>query len=173
LDPEDPFGYQVLLILNRLLGNHNKALSLAEKAVSLAPNDYLAVGNLAIALLYMDEVARALETFEHAKRLAPIFPKWFQRLYGFALHLADRKDQAIAVLEELARQEPEWSEGLAQLAAAYVSAGRVDAAQATTKKILEQDPGYTASRHPTAQLLSDTGRAAWFRDLLLKAGLPE
>jgi adenylate cyclase len=173
MDPEEIFGYEALRGLNLLRGNYSKALSLAEKAATLAPNDVSAVGTLAAQLTFMGEAERAVEVFERAVRLGPIVQKPYQRIFGIALHLAGRTDHAITVLEALARQEPEWAEGLAQLAAAYADAGRIDAAQATTNKILERDPRYTASRYLALVLFQDAKHTEWLRALLLKAGLPD
>jgi tetratricopeptide (TPR) repeat protein len=173
MGPEEPFGYFALRGLNLLLGNHGKALSYIEKAVSLSPNDQSAVSILAATLTTMGEAGRAVEVFERAVRLGPIVQKNYQRVFGIALQLTGRTDRAVTVLEALARQEPEWSEGLAQLAAAYADAGRVDAAQATAKKILERDPNYTASRYLALVHFQNVERTEWLRALLVKAGLPE
>ena len=173
MDPEEPAGYMALRGFNLLLGKPDKALSLVEKAVSLTPNDFVAVGLLAATLAYMDQAPRALQIFDRARRLAPVFPKWFHRMYGLALHLAGRTDQAIAVFEDLARQEPAWSQGLAQLAASYASAGRIDAAKATAKEILDSDPTYTVSRELELVGFPSEQRTEWLRALLVEAGLPE
>jgi TolB-like protein/Tfp pilus assembly protein PilF len=173
MDPEDPLGYIVLRVLNVLLGNHDKALALIEKAVSLAPGDHMAVCNLGNQLIWMEKADKAVATFERGMRLAPIVPRFFQRYYGLALQIIGHTDRAVVVLEKLARHEPEYLEGLGQLAAAYVSAGQVDAAQATIKKILEQDPAYTASDYLAAVFFQNAERTEWLRKLLIKAGLPE
>lgn len=173
MDPEEPAGYMALRGFNLLLGKPDKALSLVQKAVSLTPNDFAVVGLLAATLAYMDEAPRALQAFDRARRLAPVFPRWFHRMYGLALHLADRTDQAIAVFEDLARQEPQWSLGLAQLAASYASVGRIDAAKATTKEILDSDPTYTVSRELALVGFPSEHRMEWLRALLVRAGLPE
>lgn len=172
MDPNEPYSYVVLRGINTLLGNHDEALALIEKAISLAPNDQFVVGIFASQFLWMDDAARAIEVFERAERLGPIFARWHQRLYGLALNLAGRTDKAIAVLEKLAREEPEWSLGLAELAAAYVSVGRTSDAQTTIKKVLEQDPTYTASRHSLDYLFIHNGLAACLRNRLVEAGLP-
>lgn len=173
MDPEDPGGYLVLRGLSLLQGKPRRALALAEKAVSLAPNDYAAVGLLAATLTYLDEAPRALKVFERATRLAPTLPRWFYRMQGMAYHLAGRTEPALETLEALARREPDWCQGLAQLAAAYVSAGRQAAAEAATQRILELDPTYSAARELALVSFPGKRRTAWLRRLLIRAGLPE
>jgi tetratricopeptide (TPR) repeat protein len=99
--------------------------------------------------------------------------KMHRRLFGLAHQLAGRTDRAIAILEKLERAEPEWPNGLAQLAAAYADSGRVDTAQGTTKKILELDPSYTASGYLSIVHFMNPERIEWLRVLLVKAGLPK
>ena len=173
IDPDNSLPYQALRNFYMVLGNQEKALSLAEKAAALAPNDPQAVGILAATLLYMDETAQAIAAFERAARLTPSMFRDLLRLHGLALHLVGNIDHAVAVLETLARQYPEWSDGLAQLAVAYQSAGRVDEAQATVQQILERDPGYRASHHLAPLRFRNQDRINWLQEQLIEAGLPK
>jgi hypothetical protein len=54
-----------------------------------------------------------------------------------------------------------------------VSAGRINAAQATVREILEQDPAYSVSDYLAATFFQNSERTEWLRTLLFKAGLPE
>ena len=173
LNPEDPFGYSILRVLNALYGNHEKALSFAKMSVSLAPNDQVAVANLGAQLIWMDETKRAVETFARAMRLAPIAPNWMLRNYGLALLVAGQIDRAIAMLKELTRREPSYHMGCALYAAAQAKAGQIDAAKATTANILDQDPSFTVSDFLVAVFFRNAERTEWLRGLLVEAGLPE
>ena len=173
MDPQEPFTYMALRGLNVLLGQYDKALAFIEKGVTFAPNDHLANATLACQLAYMDETDRAIQLFQRVFQLAPTPHKLYQRIFGVALQMAGRTDQAIAVFEDLVRKEPGWLEGHAQLAAAYADAGRDDKAQATAQKILQQDLAYTASRNLALLHFQNPGRTEWMRALLVKAGLPE
>jgi len=174
MDPDDPFGYVMLRLFKVLVGEYDEALSLIEKAVSLAPNDPMALGNLGAQLIWMDNVEQAIEALERVMRLAPIAPTFHQRYYGLALQITGQTERAVGVLEKLAKYAPDYLEGLVQLAAAYVSAGRIDAAQATVGKIQVQDPTYTTSDYLTSAIyFQNPQRTNWLRELLVKAGLPE
>jgi len=173
LNPEDPFGYSILRVLNALCGNHEKALSLAKKAVSLAPNDQVSLANLGAQLIWMDEAKRAIETFAHAMRSAPIAPNWMLRNYGLALLVDGQTDHAIAVLKDLAQREPSYLMGGALYAAALARTGRIDAAKATTASILDQDPSFTVSHFLVVIFFRNPERTEWLRNLLIQAGLPE
>jgi len=173
IDPEESFAYQALRGLNLLLANHDKALSLAIKAAELTPNDQLAIGALAVTRLFMDEIAAAIETFERVIRLGPTVPRQFQRTFGLALLCANNTNRAISTLEKLAHQEPEWADGLTQLAAAYVGAGRLGEAASTVRQIMVCDPTYTVSSYLSVIHFKNPARTEWLRDLLSQAGLPE
>jgi len=173
MDPGDPFGYVMLRLFKMLVGDYDEALKLIEKAVSIAPNDSMALGNLGSHLIWMDQIDKAIKALERVRRMAPIAPTFHQRYYGLALHIAGQMDRAVAVLEKLADYAPDYLEGLTQLAATYVSAGRIDSAQATVRKILAQDPAYTISDYLAAAIyFQDPKRTEWLRTLLVKAGLP-
>ena len=172
MDPNEAFGYQALRSLNLLLGNYDEALKFAKMSASLAPNDMLAVGTLAVTLMFMDEPAEALETFERAMSLTPNVPRFYLRWYGFALHLAGDTERAISVLEELTRNEPDWADGLTQLAAVYETAGRHEDAKNVVATILKRDRGYTASRYLALTHFANKDRTDWMQGLLISAGLP-
>ncbi len=173
MSPQDALGYIALKGMNVLLGNYDKALNLIEKAVSLEPNNYIALGNLASQHLWMNECKKSVEVYERAIRLTPIFRKIMLRGYGLALLLADRTDRAVDVLERLVQRDAEWLEAKALLAAAYVGNGQPDAAQTTTKRILEQDPNYTAFRCLGTFSFRDREPVERIRNLMIESGLPE
>jgi len=173
MDPEESFGYQALRGLNLLLGKHDEALTFAKKAVELAPNDQLANGALAATRMFREEFAAAIETFERVMRLGPSVNRMFRRGFGLTLLCAHQTDRAVLILEKLARQEPEWTEGLVQLAATYASVGRLEEASSTVEKILSCDPTYTTSRYLGLLQFKSPKRNEWIRELLIKAGLPE
>jgi tetratricopeptide (TPR) repeat protein len=123
--------------------------------------------------MFMDESARALETFERVMRLGPIVPRFYRRWYGLALQLAGQVARAITVLEDLARSEPDWIDGLAQLAAGYEAADRHEDAESVVENILERDPTYRTSRFLALTHFRDKGRTTEIQRLLIGAGLPE
>ena len=173
MDPKDPFGYVMLKLFNVLLGNHDEALAYSRKAISIAPNDPMALGNLGAQMIWIDEADRAVEIFERLFASTPIVPSFHHRHFGVALQVLGDTDRAVSVLENLVQNEPRYIEGLVQLAAAYMGVGRLDSALATVRKIRNQNPAYTASDYVSMAVpFRDPEKTEWLRSLLIKAGLP-
>ena len=61
----------------------------------------------------------------------------------------------------------------ARLAAVSVDLDRMDEARAAADEAMRLNPKLTASRYMKSYSLHDPARDAWYKDLLLRAGLPE
>ena len=61
----------------------------------------------------------------------------------------------------------------ARLAAVYVDLGRMDEAQAAADEAIRLNPKFTASQYMKSYSLHNPARDAWYKDLLVQAGLPE
>ncbi|MEE8504619.1 MAG: hypothetical protein V3S40_00185 [Kiloniellales bacterium] len=61
----------------------------------------------------------------------------------------------------------------ARLAAVYLDLDRVGEAKAAVQNVLRLDPGFTVTKYPKAWRLHDPAINTWYRDLMLRAGLPE
>ncbi len=171
--PNDPVGYMALGNLYFLLGEAEDGIKVRRKAIELAPNAFSTVGGLAIRLSEHGYEHEAVELFERAIRLSPKHPWWVPFGYGLALHLVGRKDEAAAIYKKAVGISPRSAPIYARLAAVNVDLGRMDEARAAAKEVARLDPKLTSNLYMKSYSLHDPDRDRWYRDLLLRAGLPE
>jgi predicted Zn-dependent protease len=159
-----------------LIGQPKRAIEARRKAIKVAPNDFAAVGGLAYRLKsFVGKEQEAVELSERAIRLSPKHPWWVSMNYGAALHLVGRKEEAVAALKRAIDQKPRNAGPQAFLAAVYADLGRMDEAKAAAKEVKRLDSKQTASRFTKLVFdpVHDPKRDAWYKALLLQAGLPE
>ena len=174
MDPNEPTGYMQLGNLLFLIDQPKRAIEARRKAIKLAPNDFAVLGGLATRLKNLaGREQEAVELFERAIRLSPKHPWWIPSGYGFALHMVGRKEEAVAALKRAIDQKPRSASSQVRLAAVYADLGRMNEAKAAAKKVKLLNPKMTASRYVKINLRHGPKRDAWYKDLLLRAGLPE
>ncbi len=131
------------------------------------------VAGMAMRIKDFGQEQEAIELFERAMRLSPRHPWWVPFGYGLALHLAGRNEDAVRTYKQAINLGANNARTYARLAAVYVDMGRMDDAQAAVEQALRLEPNYTARDYEKAYPLQDSKRNAWYKDLLLRAGLPE
>ena len=80
---------------------------------------------------------------------------------------------AAEAYKDAIRIKPKRANLYVRLAAVYVDLDRLDEAEAAVQNALRMDPGYTAAKYQKRWGLQHPEQNAWYRDLLLRAGLPE
>jgi adenylate cyclase len=173
MDPKDPLGYHALGNLYALSGQGERAIELRRKAVELAPNDFNAVAGLATRLKDFGGEQEAIQLFERAMRLSPKHPWWVLHGYGVALHLAGRKEDALAALNKAIAYQPGSELPYAFLAAVYAEMDRMDEARKAAREVIRLNPNFSAVRFMKSHTLHDSARDARFVELLRRAGLPQ
>jgi adenylate cyclase len=114
-----------------------------------------------------------VDLFERAIRLSPKHPFWVPASYGFALHMVGRKEEAVAAFKKAINQNPRKATSQVRLAAVYADLGRMDEAKAAAKEVKRLNPKMTASYLMKISPIQNPVRNAWYKALLLRAGLPE
>jgi TolB-like protein/class 3 adenylate cyclase/Flp pilus assembly protein TadD len=173
IDPNSPLGQYALGNMYFLTNQPERGTELQRKAIELAPNDFSMVAGMAMRIKDFGQEKEAIELFEHAMRLSPKHPWWVPFGYGLALHLVGRKENAVQTYKKAIDLGAKNARTYARLAAVYVNMGRVDDAKATIEEALRLQPNYTVSNYEKAYPLHDPERNAWYKDLLLRSGLPE
>jgi tetratricopeptide (TPR) repeat protein len=171
--PNEPIGYQALGTLYFLINEPERGIELRQKAIDLAPNDFGTIVGLAMRIKDFGQEQEAVELFERALRLSPKHPWFVDFGYGLALHLVGRKEEAAENYKKAIGLSPKSAQIHARLAAVYVDLGRMDEARAAAAEAARLDPKLTASRYMESYSLHDPARDAWYKDLLVQAGLPE
>ncbi|MGA8260707.1 MAG: hypothetical protein WB783_10885 [Arenicellales bacterium] len=152
-------------------GRVDEGLRLGERAIEIAPSDSFALSDFAFNLPRAGEVARSLAYFARARKVRPV-PGYELMNEAFVLHLAGRREQAIDLLKECG-QVCDMPLVPVRLAAAYFEAGRAKDAREKIEEVLARQPDATIGEYTTDLPFPDRQRAAWYRDLLRSAGLPE
>lgn len=173
IDPNGPLGHYALGNMYFLTNQPERGTELQRKAIELAPNDFNMVAGMAMRIKDFGQERGAIELFENAMRLSPKHPWWVPFGYGLALHLVGRKEDAVQTYKKAIDLGAKNARTYARLAAVYVDMGRMDDAKAAVEEALRLEPNYTVGKYEEAYPLHGLERSAWYKDLLLRAGLPE
>jgi adenylate cyclase len=172
LDSNDSLGPHVLGNMYFLIDQPQRGIELQRRAIELTPNDFGVVAGMAMRIKDFGQEREAIELFEHAMRLSPKHPWWVPFGYGLALHLAGNKEEAVQAYLKTIDLGANNARTYARLAAVYADLNRMDEAKAAIQEGLRLEPNYTTRKYEKAYPLHDPKRNAWYRSLLLRAGLP-
>ncbi len=173
IDPKEPFCYIHLADIYLIKGEHDRALAHAEKAVDLAPSYSSSIGALAWQSFWVGEFQRCVNAFARMKRLNPHYPAAYLGVEGGALLFLGRHHDAITTLKEAIRRMPTNWMAHARLVATYADSDRMEDAKSAAAELLKTRPNFTVGNFMKTQPFKKKEHKKWFRDLLLKAGLPE
>ena len=154
------------------LGDYEGAIEIADRAVALNPNSFLAWNYRGWVYRVAGLPEDALPSFERAFRISPVDPLLYQTLtgMGYALINLGRLDEAIVAGKKAQRQNSSFSPTYRCLASAFAHLGQDAEASKAAARLLEVDPAFTISSwiarggQSTSKLLIEG---------LRKAGLPE
>jgi adenylate cyclase len=183
-------------------GSYQKALDLAYKAVALDPRDGRMHQFLGFVLLYgrkFDEAAaeyeealkanpndadllcESTEFYKHvgrpeegirrakeAMRLNPYYPHWYLWLLGSAQYISHDYEGAVETLKKMSP----IGEARKILAASLAQLGRMEEARAETKKVLKDNPLFSASYIVSTYPFLHEKDRQHFLEGYIKAGLP-
>ena len=155
-----------------IIGDCESAIEMADRAVALNPNSYIACNCRGWVYKTEGLQEEAIRSFERAVRMSPVGPLLHQSLagMGYAFIELGRFDEAIMAAKKAQRQNPSYSPAYRCLASGFAHLGRNVEAREAAARMLELDPAFTISawiargRQSHAKLLIEG---------LRKAGLPE
>ena len=155
-----------------MVGDPEGSIELADRAVALNPNSFLAWTNRGWVYQSAGLPEEALASFERAIRVSPVDPLLHQTLtgMGYALIELGRFDEAFAAGKKSQRQNPSFQITYRCLASTLAHLGRDAEARDAAARLLQIDPAFTISAwiarggQTNAKLLIEG---------LRKAGLPE
>jgi adenylate cyclase len=174
VDDDDPETLaRASIISNFMVGDPEREIEMARRAVALNPNLYLAWSARGWAYLYAGCVEKAVRSFERAIRMNPVDARLhftFEGM-GVALIALGRFDEAIVAAKNVLRQNPSQAGGYSCLASAFANLGRDAEAREAAARLLEIDPAATISGFIARR--SRPAKPGLFIEGLRKAGLPE
>ena len=173
LDDGDPETLaRASLISAFMVADRESAIEMADRAVALNPNSFLAWSARGWAYLLAGQPEEAVRSFERAIRMSPVDPllhRAFASL-GIAFIELGRFDEAIAAGKKAQRQNPSYSPAYRCLASAFAHLARDAEARAAAVRSLEVAPAFTISASIARGWSSNM---KLYIEGLRKAGLPE
>jgi adenylate cyclase len=155
-----------------MVGDYESAIEMADRAVALNPNSFLAWHSRGHAYRAAGLPEEAVRSFERAIRMSPVDPQLHLAFVGMAaayIELA-RFDEAIVAGKKAQRQTPSYPGAYRCLASAFAHLGRDAEAREAVARVLEVDPASTISALITR---GGQSNAKLLTEGLRKAGLPE
>ncbi len=171
LEEDYPEALALLGHIYPLLGEHDRAVEVTEKAFDLSPTHFN-TAFLAIVLTYAGNADEAVELFKKSIRLSPLDFAWLLSYLGMCYCSTGELDLAISTLRRAVALEPDSTFGRAWLTSALVTAGMNEEAEQVTRDIMRIDRRFSASRWRGAQFKAVTINEQVLENLR-QAGLPE
>ncbi len=140
LDPKNVDAWWVMADLQRHIGQNDRALAVAKKAIELAPQNpwtHYTYGNI----LMNTDMKSAAKEFERALELKPGWEKAEFNLSAAYISTGDY-NKAIAKLQEYLKSNPSDVKGLTNLGSIYVKMGKINEAEENFHKALSLDPRF-------------------------------
>jgi len=173
IDDGDPETLaRAALISAYMVGDSESEIEMADRAVALNPNSFLAWNARGWVYRNAGLPEDALPSFERAIRMSPIDPMLHEPLagMGYALVELGRFDEAIVAGKKAQRQNSSFSPAHRCLASAFAHLGRNEEAREAAARLLELDPAFTISAWIAR---GGQSNAKLLIEGLRKAGLPE
>jgi adenylate cyclase len=173
VDNNDPETLALAAVVSAfMVGDSESEIEMADRAVALNPNSYLAWNSRGWVYEIAGLPEEAVRSFERAIRMSPVDPLLYHTFLGMGTALIElrRFDEAIAAGKKAQRQNPSYAFTYRCLASAFAHLGRDAEARKAVARLLEVDPAFTIStrmgrvRRSHVKLLIEG---------LRKAGLPE
>jgi len=158
-----------------MLGRHDLAISRAEEATSLNPNDASARYILAFALGSAGRIEEVIPHIDHAIRLSPHDEglAGFQTYRAFVLFDLERYEEAVEWAQRASRSPNPLSISFEVVTAALTKLGRQEEAAIALNELLAHTPGKSLSRVRERPWIGRPETLERFLDALREAGLPE
>jgi adenylate cyclase len=160
------------LISAHMVGDSESEIEMADRAVALNPNEFIAWNARGWVYKIAGLPEEAVRSFERAIRMNPVDPRLHATFAGMGMALVELRhfDEAIVAGKKAQRQNPSYSQAYRCLASAFAHLGRDAEAREAAARVLETDPAFTIS-----EFIARGGQAnsKLLIEGLRKAGLPE
>jgi adenylate cyclase len=173
-DPETlAFASQISAFL---VGDWEKEMEMADRAVALNPNSHVAWQSSGWVYRNAGLPEEAVRSFERAIRMSPVDPDLHFAFVGirYAFIELGRFDEAVVAGKKAQRQNPIFPGAHRCLASAFAHLGRDAEAREAAARVLEFDPAFSVSAWiARAPGLGGQSGSKLLIEGLRKAGLPE
>jgi adenylate cyclase len=173
IDDRDPLALGHAGMHQLFLGNHDKSINYAEKALAEAPGMDSPYYSLGWFQMFNESPLEGIENLKRAMRLSPVVTAPRSTILGTAYRNAGQLELAVATLENTVKCFPGFISGRVALASCYVLAGMEREARQEAREILRRDPAYTIARYTTPNLYRNKETMEKWAESLRKAGIPD
>jgi len=174
IDDSDPETLAMAALISAfMVGDSESEIEMADRAVALNPNSYIAWQARGWVYKIAGLQEEAIRSFERAIRMSPIDPMLHRAFLGMGMAFIElrRFDEAIVAGKKALRQNPSYSGTYRCLASAFAHLGRDAEAREAAARMLEVDPAFTTISAWIAR--GGQSKSKLLIDGLRKAGLPE
>ena len=172
-DPSCADAFGLLAMYHLEMKAFDQAKEMAEKAISLAPDNAHNLGEVSMVLNKTGNPQRALELKKRAMRACPMYRPGFLRGLGLSYYLLGQLDSAISAFKQSIVRESEYLSAHTNLASIYGELGRLEEAKEPVSEILRLAPDFSIKAYMKGLSFSDPEVLTRMEDGLRKAGLPE
>ena len=173
IDDGDPDTLAMAAVISAyMVGDHESEIEMADRAVALNPNSFLAWSSRGHVFRIAGLPEEAIQSFERAIRTSPVDPRLHLMFVGMGMAFIElrRFDEAIVAGKKAQRQNPSFPPASFCLASAFAHLGRDGEAREAAARLLETDPAFTISARMGRRRQS---HLKLLIEGLRKAGLPE
>ena len=173
IDDSDPDTLAFAAIISAyMVGDCEREIEMANRAVALNPNSFLAWSSRGHVFRIARLPEEAIRSFERAIRTSPVDPRLHLMFVGMGMAFIElrRFDEAIVAGKKAQRQNPSFPPASFCLASAFAHLGRDGEAREAAARLLETDPAFTISARMGRRRQS---HLKLLIEGLRKAGLPE
>ena len=127
-------------------GYWKNSITLFERALDVTSNNYVALNNLARALVEQGRAAEAISYYSEALSVDPDVVNLYNNL-GIALAKDGRLDEAVSYYSKALRIDPDYAKVHNNLSVAFAMLGRIDEAIGHSLEALRIDPDYSEAHN--------------------------
>ena len=171
LDQDYPNALSLLGFLHELKGEYDQAIELTKRAVAFAPNNAENTAEFAHALTFAGKGKEAVEMFNRAIQLSPVYPVWYLVVLGACYYSMKELDLAINTFREAIAMEPGSAFARIYLACALVEVRSLEEAKLTAQEVMDIEQAFSVTRWKGSPFRDDALRKK-IDDNLMRAGLP-
>jgi len=172
LDASFAPAYCLLARLYAYIGQYDKSVEEAQRAVAIDPNSADVYDYLGFVLLQADRAEEAVPLIKKGIRLNPIPPKNYLYHLALAYGATDQYTEAISILKEVLHQDSNDFLAHLFLTLYYIRSGQEDEAHAEAAEVLRINPQFRVEKLRTMSAGKNKDKIERNIVDLRKAGLP-
>ena len=171
MSPDDPQAHGIRAGVWVVQGRFDDAVRECEIAIAGAPSDAYLWCVFGRVLICAGDAARGERALREAMQLNPFHPSYYRGILGNALEELGRNAEAIEILTEFVRRDPDYFSGHLRLASLYGLGDQIEPAKAELAAALRINPKFTMAMAETFYASSNKASSERFKLGLRKAGL--